>query len=52
MSAREFDEHLENEGWMEEEDDTNEYLTFGRNVLNSSGDVTIKIVQVQKFART
>ena len=36
MSAREFDEHLENEGWMEEEDDANESLTFGNNVLNSS----------------
>ena len=36
MSAREFDEHLENEGWMEDEDDGNESLTFGNNVLNSS----------------
>ena len=45
MSAREFDQHLENEGWMEEEDDANESLTFGKNVLiNSPGVVTIKIV--------
>ena len=49
MSAREFDEHLENEGWMEEEDDTNESLTFGKNVFNSSGDVIIKIMREHKY---
>ena len=44
MSAREFDEHLENEGWMEEEDDANESLTFGKKILNSSVAVIVKIV--------
>ena len=33
MSAQEFDEHLENEGWMEDEEDENESLTFGKIFL-------------------
>ena len=50
MSAREFDEHLENEGWMEEEDDANESLTLGKKVLiNSLGVVTIKLCTYRNF---
>ena len=30
MSGREFDEHLENEGWMEVEEEEDESLSYGK----------------------